>query len=110
MLGKPHPEQDRVGGSPARPGAGGPPAPSGRSLDPPGNRGTRRMAAAPAFWAGGQNPAYRPPPAGGTPPGPAGTPRESRQKATLTVRAAGVYTAACCGAKWGLVVEPRVVW
>src|SRR5438093_12829305 len=64
MLGKPHLEQDRVEGGPAaRSGAGCPSVPSGRSLDPPGNRGTRRMAAALASWAGGQNPAYRPPPA-----------------------------------------------
>src|SRR5262249_40327890 len=57
-LGKPHPEQDRAEGGPvARPGADGPSVPSGRSLDLPGNRGARRMAAAPASWAGGQNPA-----------------------------------------------------
>src|SRR5262245_43941585 len=69
------------------------------------------MAAAPASWAGGQNPAYRPPPAGGTRrPAEGPTRRGVRgvlalpdaiparwQKATLTVPRLRVYRRGAVG-------------
>src|SRR5207247_2671262 len=81
----------------ARPGAGCPSVPSGRSLDPPGNRGTRRMAAALASWAGGQNPAYRPPPAERRPETMSRVGTDS-ERAARVHRANGVRRAAKDGA------------
>lgn len=77
----------------------------------PGQPGDQTNGCCPRFLGGGTESGLQTSSGGRrarrTPPG---TPRAWRQKATLTVQVARVYTAPCCGAKWGLVVEPRVVW